>query len=609
MKPEKEVPHTSTQRPADLICLGIIMLAGIACYVNTFTVPFQFDDVGISNSYSLFSRLSRIGARYATDLTFALNHKLNGQSVAGYHVINLSIHLTTACALYMLVSSLIRSLFTEFTGDAGHSRILPNAAAQWLPAAVAVLFVVHPVQTQAVTYIAQRYTSQAALFYITTVWLYIQARSTHAVSGRSPALWAYSAAGVITGILAMFSKENAITLPVALLLTECFVFRGKLLKNKLFLLLLVCLMIIIPAQHLVRHGGTGLDDLAYTINRSSREELTYSRADYLITELRVISTYIRLLVLPVDQNLDYDFPLLKRLFAPQVLLSLLLHLSLLSYALYLFVQSSKKLATDKHTEGVCLRLASFGIVWFYLTLMVESSIIPIVDVIFEHRLYLPSAGGILAITALAAPFALKSKKTAWTLLSAVVVILGCATYQRNTIWNSDVTLWEDTARKSPNKSRVLNNLATVYLSRGMTEKAVLPLIRAVELQPGAADGLNNLGVLLDQLPEYAGRYTNGQQFLNRTKNVDMRYYNTWFANTQNNLGLVYDHIGNHSSAVTKFRLAAVLDPRNEHVWHNMYISARKLGNTAAAQEALDKLKSLNPYRAAAVVRPISAPTP
>jgi len=253
-------------------------------------------------------------------------------------------------------------------------------------------------------------------------------------------------------------------------------------------------------------------------------------------------------------------------------------------------------------RGVCLRLISFGIAWFYLTLAVESSFIPILDVMFEHRLYLPSCGGFLAMVAIAAILSAsrpKLQRTTWIVLAAVCCILTIATFQRNRIWNNDLLLWEDTARKSPNKPRVIANLSAAYLQIGRPDKALPLLIRVIELSPGFTDALNNLGSALDALKVYDGRYDNGLRYIRGTRTVDMRYYNPWFANTRNNLGLVYEYSGNLVMARRYYESAVYLVPSFDMAWHNLFLVAVRQQDQQRASEAFGQLKVLNPERARA----------
>jgi Flp pilus assembly protein TadD len=349
-----------------------------------------------------------------------------------------------------------------------------------------------------------------------------------------------------------------------------------------------------------------MEELLYSIQHSTKEELTYSRTDYLLTQFRVVASYLRLMILPINLNLDYDIPLQKSLFTLPVLASLLLHVTLLATSVALYIRSGRLMLEKPCPTGICLRLISFGIVWFYLTLTVESSIIPILDVMFEHRLYLPSGGVLLVMTAAAAALAAarRSLRTAaWVALAIICCILTVATIQRNRIWNNDLLLWEDTARKSPNKPRVLANLTAAYLREGQPGKALPVLIRTIELSPGFTDALNNLGTALDSLKKYGGRYDNGRRFIVGTRTVDMRYYNTWFANTRNNLGLVYEYTGNLEKARHYYEAAVTLVPSFDLAWYNLLLMGVRQQDRELAADAYSKLMLINPALARSVVMP------
>lgn len=587
-------------RHSTLIQILILLTIGVVSYSNSFQVPFQFDDLGISSTNMLYSRVARLNTRYIADLTFILNHRLNGQSVTGYHVVNFVIHFITSVSVYFLVKNLMAYLIRSHPAeDSTPSNTL--FIHRFIPLATATLFTCHPIQTQAVTYIVQRYTSLATMFYLLSITGYIYIRQ---MDSSNSSVWKRSFAIVFTismGIFAMFSKEISFTLPFMIILIELVFFKGTILKNKVFITLILVPLIIIPAQHVLRFGVSDINDLISSIDHNTKEELTYSRMDYLITQIKVVTTYIRLLILPINQNLDYDYPLQKRFFNITVMLSLFLHIALWSTSIYMYHRSKINFKESKLTNGICQTLICLGIAWFYLTLSIESSFIPILDVIFEHRLYLPSVGGLLACTAtisLATSSSMKIDRHLLAIFALISITLAVATIRRNYVWRTEISLWEDTAHKSPNKSRVLNNLATSYLEKHMTAKAVKPLLHSVELAPGTADGLNNIGMLLDQLPQYKDRYTNGMQYLIQgTTKVNMFFLNKWFANSQNNLGLLYEHLGNLTKSQEVYTFSSTLDPTNDYTLQNIIIINLKLNNLPEARKAFNRLLAVNPQKA------------
>jgi tetratricopeptide (TPR) repeat protein len=580
-----------------ILQLSVILLTGIIAYCNSLNGPFHFDDLGITDKYYLWPRAFTPSARQFADLTFVLNHLLNGQQVFGFHLVNMIVHLAAALALYGLASSVLSALSLTHSRPAEPDTSRTEFLRRFIPFAAALIFVCHPIQTQAVTYIVQRYTTMAALFYFGSVMVFIRARTATLEKRSLVHIWTLTFLTLLLGIIAMRCKEIAYTLPLMLIVAEVFLFRGLLLKNRVFVGFMAVLFLAPLVQRLAQHGLGGLDDLFYSIQHSTKEELTYSRSDYLFTQFRVIVSYLRLLILPINQNLDYDIPLQRSFYALPVLASLAVHISLLLVSALLFIRSRRLfLSGDRHT-GICLRLISFGIVWFYLSLMIESSFIPILDVMFEHRLYLPSGGAFLATASMAAILAasrVSRRRAAWIALAAVCCVLTVATIQRNRLWNNDLLLWEDTARKSPNKPRVLANLAASYIREQMPEKALPPLLRSIELAPGLTDSLSFLGYVLDLIGTYGGRYDNGKRFIIGSRTVDMRYYNSWFANTRNNLGLAYEHAGNLEMALRHYETAVALSPGFDLAWYNIYLTAARLQDRQRATAALETLKKLNP---------------
>ncbi len=190
-----------------------------------------------------------------------------------------------------------------------------------------------------------------------------------------------------------------------------------------------------------------------------------SSGDYLMTQFGVITTYLRLLLVPVGQNLDYDYPLQQNFFTPQVLLPLSLLLLLLATACYLLKHS---------TENRLATLVSFGIFWFFITLSVESSIVPIEDLIFEQRAYLPSIGFFMALLAGSALIfkrltrhTMTQSRLATVILVALVALLSAMTIGRNMVWQDDVGFWQDVISKSPRKARGYKWLGNTLVMKAM----------------------------------------------------------------------------------------------------------------------------------------------
>jgi hypothetical protein len=481
-------PPSSYLGPKDfpVRSLAVLLLLSVLAaliYSNTFSIPFQFDDRGniIDNPQikNLTNFFALSGSRYVGFLSFALNYSVGGLQVFGYHLVNLIIHIANGFLVYSLVLLL-------FKAESQHSPLTthdsqPNIAS-WIALAAALLFVAHPIQTQAVTYIVQRFASLVTLFYLITVVCYLKWRLASSET-RGRFLW-YGGA-VLSTVLAMKTKENSFTLPFMILLVEGVFFRSSTRRRWLALIPFLLTLPIIPLSH---PGAIGEGEAGF-----AQETAEISRSGYLFTQFRVIVTYLRLLILPIGQNLDYDYRIYHSILEPAVLLSFLFLLSIFILSLFVIFHS-RLTAQDSR-----LRLMGFGIVWFFLTLAIESSIIPIKDVIFEHRLYLPSAGFFMALSIAVVMgrewLHRQGIPAVWGVIGfgVMVLVLSAMTYQRNHVWHDAMTLWQDVVKKAPQKPRGHNNLGLAYQDKGMLEAAIQEFLFALKLHPNYFKARNNLG--------------------------------------------------------------------------------------------------------------------
>jgi tetratricopeptide (TPR) repeat protein len=501
-------PHSTFKAPeilnTRLVHLALIFLLGLAVYSNTFTVPFQWDEDNFITNNPVVKDLSfflnlwhakgesyrSLAERYVGFLTFALNYKIHGLDVTGYHVFNLAIHILNAALLYFLVVLTFRTPFLEPSSLRDKSGYIGLFAA--------LLFVSHPVQIEAVTYIFQRLASLVTFFYLLSVVMYIKARLSVPAPGngqhgresgerriavparRTLFLYLFS---LVSAVLAMKTKENAFTLPMTVMLYEFLFFRGSWRARAAFLLPLSFTLLIIPATLLATAGHMtprfNPATNVYSFDPTATVYRDIPRWDYFITQARVLVTYTRLLFLPFNQNIDYDYPLFSSLTAVPVFLSFLFLAIIFCSIAYLLYRSRWR--RD-------LRLVAFGLTWFFVTISVESGIQPLPQVIDEYRLYLPLAGAMTA--AAASLFLLKervrSRKTgaAVVLLAVcVAILLSTAAYTRNSVWKTKIGLWEDAAAKSPRKANPHINLGVAYHLAGELDKAIRQYQWALRLKP------------------------------------------------------------------------------------------------------------------------------
>jgi tetratricopeptide (TPR) repeat protein len=579
---------------------ALIVLAGAAVYSNTFHVQFVLDDyarINFHGSRELLEILLHGGSRRVADFTFALNYRLHGLGVTGYHLVNLAVHISAALTLYFLIASAVTALRQSFPHN-GTLQDDKRCIERFVPLASALLFVLHPVQTQAVTYIIQRYTSLSALFYLLSALFFVRARIALEKDGRLSRVLLTGTAALAAGQLAIWSKQTAATLPLMLIALEITLFRGRLL-NRRFLIAAGCLAlgIILTARH-----GWQAGDLLDHLERSTTEDRFIGRTTYFLTQVRVVATYLRMLCLPYGQSLFYDYPVYNSLFSLPVVVSLALHVTLMIAALLLFRQSARNLGSDEHPYGILQRLASLGVAWFYIAMIVESSIFPITDIIFEHRIYLPSAGFFLALsslTALAAIHRHGGVKRINRLCAAVCLVLGFATITRNNVWGDTMALWQDTVRKAPHKDLAQANLAGEFMRLNQPEKALPLFVRSLELNPRCESVVNiYLGKTLQSLNVDIALFTTGEELSSYEKtDISPEDRIKMECIMFNNLGLAYEYLGELLKARVSYRTALRIDPSYHLAWYNLGLLAVRTGDRAQFAAALTELRKIKPYLA------------
>ncbi|MBI2339606.1 MAG: tetratricopeptide repeat protein [Deltaproteobacteria bacterium] len=590
-------------RPLPILLLA---LTAFFTYSNTFFGPFLFDDVinivenpGIRD-FSRFLGLS--GARSVGYLSFALNYHFWGLNVFGYHLVNLLVHIANGFLVYWLVLLLFRSSTFDQRSSVNIGRSKMEDRGSWIALVAALVFIVHPVQTQAVTYIVQRFSSLVAFFYLLAVVCYLKWR----LGTRA----GWYIASLVATLLAMKTKENSFTLPFAIFLVEGIFFRSGAKRRWTPLIPFFLTLSLIPLAQ-----GDALWDL--TGGRFGRDTAEIGRLDYLFTQFRVIVTYLRLLVWPVNQNADYDYPVFHSPFIPQVFGSLLFLLSLHGLAFYLLRRAGRLSPLSPH-----LRLIAFGIFWFFLTLSIESSIVPIRDVIFEHRLYLPSVGFFSAMAVVLAGAFERWKKARVPIALFVCASLAgfaVATHRRNEVWKDDLTFWRDVVGKSPAKARGHHGLGMAYSERGMREAAVEEYKTALRLKPDYAEVHNNLGRVYKEqgrLPEAIAEFqaalqsspdysvTRNNVMFDRLDEAGLEravrkfasglLVNTNNATVHNNLGAVYKEQGRLPEAIAEFQAAIRLNPDYASAYNNLGVAYRAEGRPEEAVEAYKKAVRLRP---------------
>lgn len=553
----------------------LILAAAVCVYFNTCEFPFAFDDqrtllenVKIRDMDAFYSPDIFRAPRPLVDFTFALNYHFGRLHVLGYHLVNLFIHILNGIVVFFLSRRIFQKLSVR---DADST--------YWMSLFSALLFVVHPIQTQAVTYISQRYTSMAALFYMVSVLCYMIARDAKP-NQQQIRRYSMYALTVGAGLLAFFCKQNAASFPLAIGVVEYVCYDKTWAGWKRKIIIAVPLVALFGLAFAFNLGlftrsvqfGSFLED----VFEAARETREITRWQYLCTQFNVISIYIRLLFLPINQNLDYLYPMKTGFFD--------------GATAYLFLFLAGILAASigwRKKHPVIL----FGVLWFFITLSVESSIFPIKDALFEHRLYLPMFGFSMIISDVVFGILFANRLWAYSVSAVIVVSLAVVAHQRNVVWKTSVSLWTDVVYKAPHNYRGYTNLAHALELDGKIESAMSHYDRAIQLRPDFHQALSNKGALLGRM----GKVDEAVRLFKKVLNDDPDY-----PLALNNLGVTLASRGNADikEAIGYFKRAVQKKPGYLDAGNNLAIAYQQSGDYENALQVILSMIKLDPDNAA-----------
>lgn len=550
----------------------VIALAISVSYGHTLDVPFYLDDfltVQTNSAVKQFD-LSRLWheepLRFVGYLSLALNYRLHGLAVAGYHLVNLLLHFLAALALWQLTRQLLKT-------PIGQRATGPLRA--WLPLAAALVFAVHPLQTQAVTYLSQRFAVLSALFYLSALVCYLRLRLASGLKHKL--LWA--GGGILSAGLALLSKQNSATLPLAVLLVELAFFPhsrsaawlrwGALAAFALGIGLLWA-MSYLP-------GFQALDQF-------SRETDWFGRSDYLAAQVKVLWWYLKLFFWPVGLRLDYAAHQPPSWSESWVVLAALGHLAVIAWAFWGLRKTP---------------FLAFGILFDYTAHLVESSVVPIRDLVFEHRTYLPNAGLALAC-AWGLLLALPARQPSWAVLGPGLLGLALSgflwqTWHRNQLWRDPIAFWQDNVRLEPKALRPKLELAREYFDAGRIQES-LALGRQVAAStpwPPAAPLPQSVAANLAAAYLVAGNYDLALRAVEDTlrrpllPQVKKRLY--WVR------GSIYYAQKRYAWAEADYRTALLLDSEDAALWLSLGEALLAQGENAKARQAYAQALALDPY--------------
>ena len=517
---------------------ALIIAAGFWAYHNSFQGPFIFDDAAsvvrnprIRHLWPIWDALSPsanslVGGRPIVNLSLAINHAWGGTAPWGYHACNLAIHVLAALTLYGIVRrTLARSGLREQWGE----------SAKWVALAVAVIWTVHPLQTEAVNYISQRCELLMGLFYLLTLYGFIRG-----VECRRPVPW--FCASVAACFLGMASKEVMVTVPLMVLLYDRLFVSGSF------------------RQVWNRHRGLylGLAGswlwLGFLMAGVHRRGVGYGLGctwwGYALAECRAVVKYLGLALWPHPLIFDYgDYaPIGPAAVAP--------------YALILAALATGVLYTPMRHRAI-----GFVGAWLFVILAPTSSVVPIAgSPMAEHRMYLPLA----AVVVLAVVGAVALRKR--LLPKQQGVVLGCAvcwgvmallaflTIRRNRDYSSEVSIWQDTVEKCPNNVRAHYNLGTALGQLGRAQEAIGQYEQTLLINPDYAEAHNNWGIALQGMGQMQDAINHYEQALRIKPD---------YPDAHDNLGTALERLGRLPEAIDHYEQALHLDPNHVAAHNNL----------------------------------------
>ena len=677
----ESTPAASTERPVDALilasCLALLVLAGILAYANSFDGVFVYDDAKwvVANAakraehpikYSLHAR------RPLVDLSLALNYDRGKLNPWGYHLFNLMIHLMAGLTLFGVIR---RSLLS--TGDvpakprrneaatrsrgarpppariptarpAGNTRttglppdrpLVSPQSAHWFAFAVTLLWIVHPLQTQSVTYIIQRGEAMMGLFYLLTLYCVIRNHATDRTF-RS-ILWGIAA--ILACACGMASKGVMVTAPIVVLLYDrIFLARSfaDILRRRWWLYLGLAatwgvLILVGVAPGVLNPNPTGPATVGFGYSAISPWQ-------YALTEPGVIFRYLRLAFWPVGQTLDYGdgghgWSVVTSVGAAAWPIA----------GLILLLGATVAALIAKPKLG-------FVALAFFAILAPTSSFIPIKDPIYEHRMYLSLAAVIILVMAaiwwLAARLMERRRDTRQSARSArpmmqrsalacvlfcmcLATVLGVLTHRRNKVYASKMTMWRNVIQTWPNNPRGHNNMGKYLLDAAKTDPSQLPkaikqLRTALSLNKDLLSAQYNLGNGLAQAKRYdeaieayqkalsinpqfvdahimlgnaytdAGRYQEAEtSFRNALKNAPPATSPILLSRAHYNLGNTLFRLGRLDEARAEYREATKLEARHFKAWYGIGLTLFRSGRIREAIAAYETALKIYPNHA------------
>lgn len=540
-----------------------------AVYAPTFNAEFHFDDhayiLESNEILSISGSINRIGKHFfrpdrsLVTLSFALNHQVHKFELPGYHLVNISLHAMNGVLVFFLLSRLLFS--NSYISSNPNNKYYETIAF-----GAALLFLLHPVAVNSVTYIAQRHGLLATFFYLLGFIAYINGRNANKASHI---VWFFVCLLSFWG--AIHSKPMALTFPFVLIVYEIIFRQRDAHALRKFAVVSFAFSVLSTVLIVVYAIQTGLFSQDAFLAGFRTQEL-WTPWQHMMTESVVFLHYWKILFLPLSSWLsgDHYFPVYKTLTSP-VILSWLVHLCIVGIAVRTYLSKFK--------------LICFGIVWFYITLVPPYLLLPIQDVKVDYKTYLASFGAVCILAECAFLF-FKRYGTRPTVLVflLLVTVSTVITVQRNQIFMTEESFWSDIIKKYPNESRPYNNRGLAYYDQGQFSKAILEFNKAISLQP-------NYGLVYANLGDSYQKTGDTLNALNSYKTYLQSHPND--ANALVRIANIYARQKKWKSALEIYKKAVAVEPDNSLAMYNLALCHSHLNNYNQALESFHKVLNLD----------------
>jgi len=545
-----------------LLVFFLLSIVGLIIYAQTFTNEFCSDDLKIIVGNNAVKDIVNIqemwrvfNTRFVTGLSFAVNYKIASLDPFGYHVVNWACHVLAAFLVYLFVMALSRAPGLK---NDPHQDDLPFVALS-----CALIFLVHPLQTQAVNFITQRCVSMATVFILASMIFYMKARID-----KRPLFFIGTFMAMLLGL---FSKEMTVVIPLALTAFELYWMRqqGTSYKWPKVLIVFYVLSLVVPVTLFFDAPGSILEMKAQIVGR------TFSW-HYFFTEINVFRTYIRMLLLPLFQSHHYAYPLVEDIFEWPTIFSVLLLGAVIFYAVKQFNRQ---------------RLLSFAIVLFYLGLIVEALHVCFVNkgVIYDHWLYFPMVGFSLfaSVFIFSCHISRRMKKG---ILIGVIIFFSMMAFARNRVWHNCIALWQDVVKKYPDDYLPYVNLGVALSAKGYLDNAIGAYERALDLHDNQdtkiiAQIMVNLGAAYGKKGDYEKEVEYNLNAIRQDPSNVQAY---------SNLCLAYSLLGDNDRALGYGMKALTVDPDHADAYNNLGVLFGQMGDFQKARDYFQAALRLNP---------------